>query len=136
MPPNKEVISKGTANGKNTQPPATVKKKGQDTESLKKESDVTEHKLPVDQLCAELGTDPKKGLTSDKAKEILQRDGPNALTPPKKTSEWVKFAKNLFGGFALLLWIGAGLCFVAWGIEYASNPEAPWDNVRRVHMFH
>ena len=33
-----------------------------------------------------------------KASEYLARDGPNALTPPKKTPEWVKFCKNLFGG--------------------------------------
>ena len=29
----------------------------------------------------------------------------------------VKFCKNLFGGFALLLWLGAILCFLAYGIQ-------------------
>ncbi|VDN08735.1 unnamed protein product [Dibothriocephalus latus] len=54
----------------------------------------------------------------------LDRDGPNALTPPKTTPEWVKFCKNLFGGFSLLLWIGAVLCFIAHGI-LASVQEHP-----------
>lgn len=58
-----------------------------------------------------------QGLSHAKAKENLERDGPNALTPPKQTPEWVKFCKNLFGGFALLLWIGAILCFIAYGIQ-------------------
>lgn len=57
----------------------------------------------------------------------MERDGPNALTPPKTTPEWVKFCKNLFGGFALLLWIGAVLCFIAYGI-LASTVEDPADD--------
>lgn len=130
MPP-KEVQNGETEKAK----PQQFNKKGtQDTQSLKKESDVKEHKEPVDQLCRELQTDSVKGLTSDKAKEILDRDGRNTLTPPKKTSEWVKFAKNLFGGFALLLWIGAGLCFVAYGIEAASQEDAPKDNVSLIRF--
>lgn len=38
---------------------------------------------------------PYKGLTSAKAAEILARDGPNALTPPPTTPEWVKFCKQV-----------------------------------------
>lgn len=68
-----------------------------------------------------------KGLSHAKAKENLERDGPNALTPPKTTPEWVKFCKNLFGGFALLLWIGAILCFIAYSIQ-ASTVEEPADD--------
>ncbi|UYV61989.1 ATP1A1 [Cordylochernes scorpioides] len=70
-----------------------------------------------------------QGLTSQRAKEILERDGPNALTPPKKTPEWVKFCKNLFGGFALLLWIGAVLCFIAYSIQAGTFEEPPDDNL-------
>jgi sodium/potassium-transporting ATPase subunit alpha len=59
----------------------------------------------------------------------LERDGPNALSPPKTTPEWVKFCKNLFGGFALLLWAGAFLCFLAYGITEATYDDAPKDNL-------
>jgi magnesium-transporting ATPase (P-type) len=70
-----------------------------------------------------------QGLTHAKAKENLERDGPNALTPPRQTPEWVKFCKNLFGGFALLLWIGAILCFIAYSIQASTVEEPVDDNV-------
>ena len=61
--------------------------------------------------------------------ERLKRDGPNALTPPKQVPEIVKFLVNMFGGFAMLLWAGALLCFIAYGIEEAGNPGGPKDYV-------
>jgi sodium/potassium-transporting ATPase subunit alpha len=53
----------------------------------------------------------------------------NCLTPPPTTPEWVKFLKNLFGGFALLLWIGAILCFVAYFIQATTMEQPPDDNL-------
>lgn len=88
-----------------------------------------EHIIPLTELYNRLGTHPERGLTSNKAREVFARDGPNALTPPKKTPEWVKFCKNLFGGFALLLWIGAILCFIAYSIQATTFEEAPDDNL-------
>lgn len=70
-----------------------------------------------------------QGLSKQQAADILSRDGPNALTPPKRTPEWVKFSKNLFGGFAMLLWIGALLCFLAYSIQASSFDDATDDNV-------
>lgn len=75
----------------------------------------------------------QQGLTPEQAKEIYLRDGPNALTPPKKTPEWVKFSKNLFGGFAMLLWIGAVLCFIAYSIQATTFDDVPDDNVSAVN---
>uniref|UniRef100_A0A4W4G1L7 Sodium/potassium-transporting ATPase subunit alpha n=1 Tax=Electrophorus electricus TaxID=8005 RepID=A0A4W4G1L7_ELEEL len=69
------------------------------------------------------------GLTTKRAAEILERDGPNALTPPPTTPEWVKFCKQLFGGFSILLWIGAILCFFAYSIQVASEDEPVNDNL-------
>uniref|UniRef100_A0A8C3PW85 Sodium/potassium-transporting ATPase subunit alpha n=1 Tax=Chrysolophus pictus TaxID=9089 RepID=A0A8C3PW85_CHRPC len=47
----------------------------------------------------------------------------NTLTPPPTTPEWVKFCRQLFGGFSLLLWIGSLLCFLAYGITtFEVNP--------------
>lgn len=77
-----------------------------------------------------------QGLTDAKAREVLEHDGPNALSPPKTTPEWVKFCKQMFGGFALLLWIGAILCFIAHGITVATHHgEAPDDNVHQLIEF-
>ena len=70
-----------------------------------------------------------QGLTPEQAHEIFLRDGPNALTPPKTTPEWVKFCKQLFGGFAMLLWIGAVLCFIAYSIQTSTFDDVPADNV-------
>uniref|UniRef100_A0A4W4G2Y1 Sodium/potassium-transporting ATPase subunit alpha n=1 Tax=Electrophorus electricus TaxID=8005 RepID=A0A4W4G2Y1_ELEEL len=70
-----------------------------------------------------------QGLTTKRAAEILERDGPNALTPPPTTPEWVKFCKQLFGGFSILLWIGAILCFFAYSIQVASEDEPVNDNL-------
>lgn len=88
-----------------------------------------EHKIPLTELVARLSTSIEVGLTSAKAKEFLLRDGPNALTPPKTTPEWIKFCRQLFGGFALLLWIGAFLCFFAYGIQSTSEDDPQPDNV-------
>uniref|UniRef100_A0A914R7M8 Cation-transporting P-type ATPase N-terminal domain-containing protein n=1 Tax=Parascaris equorum TaxID=6256 RepID=A0A914R7M8_PAREQ len=71
-----------------------------------------------------------RGLSSAKAAQVLARDGPNALSPPRTTPEWVKFCKNLFGGFALLLWIGAFLCYVAYSVDYFTMEYPTKDNVR------
>ncbi|CAG0893925.1 unnamed protein product [Cyprideis torosa] len=63
------------------------------------------------------------------AKMRLEHNGRNELTPPPTIPEWVKFCKQLFGGFALLLWIGAVLCFVAYSIQAATFEEPPKDNL-------
>ena len=79
-------------------------------DELKKELEIDYHQIPLSALCQRLGTNLETGLTEAQAKANLERDGPNALTPPPTTPEWVKFCQNLFGGFAMLLWLGAILC--------------------------
>ncbi|XP_076304509.1 sodium/potassium-transporting ATPase subunit alpha-like isoform X3 [Tachypleus tridentatus] len=105
------------------------KKGGADLDDLKKEVSMDEHKIPIDELYSRLRTNPERGLTLKQAREVYDRDGPNALSPPKTTPEWVKFCKNLFGGFALLLWIGAVLCFIAYSIQAGTFEEPPDDNL-------
>jgi len=107
----------------------TKKEKKQDVEDLKQEVDMDEHKITIDELCSRLKTSTDKGLTASQAKAVLERDGPNSLTPPPTTPEWIKFCRQLFGGFALLLWAGAFLCFFAYGIQsYTGEDPAP-DNL-------
>ncbi|XP_071517308.1 sodium/potassium-transporting ATPase subunit alpha isoform X13 [Panulirus ornatus] len=106
-----------------------AKKGEKDMDSLKQELELDEHKIPIEELFQRLSVNPDTGLTQPEAKRRIERDGPNALTPPKQTPEWVKFCKNLFGGFSLLLWIGAILCFIAFSIEAASEEEPSNDNL-------
>ncbi|KAM3613554.1 uncharacterized protein V6R79_001321 [Siganus canaliculatus] len=107
------------------------KKKGatKDMDDLKKEVPITEHKMSVEEVCRKYQTDIVQGLTNAKAAEFLIRDGPNALTPPPTTPEWVKFCRQLFGGFSILLWIGAILCFLAYAIQAATEDEPAGDNL-------
>merc|ERR1711962_1282145 len=108
-------------------------KKGKDKKAkmddLKKELEMTEHTEELSSLCRQLETDVTSGLTAAIAARNLARDGPNALTPPKQTPEWVKFLKQLFGGFAMLLWIGSVLCFFAFGIRSIREKDPAKDEL-------
>ncbi|KAM9439243.1 sodium/potassium-transporting ATPase subunit alpha-2 [Clarias gariepinus] len=105
------------------------KKKEKDLEELKKEASLDDHKLSLEELSTRYGVDLSKGLTHKRAMELLARDGPNVLTPPPTIPEWMKFCKQLFGGFSILLWIGAVLCFLAYGIQFATEEEPANDNL-------
>jgi len=99
-------------------------------QNLKKELELDVHKVTPDELYKRWGvTDPSKGLTAAQAQKNLEEFGPNALTPPPTTPEWIKFCQNLFGGFAMLLWIGAILCFIAYSIQASAFEEPPDDNL-------
>nr|XP_020664733.1 sodium/potassium-transporting ATPase subunit alpha-2-like [Pogona vitticeps] len=106
-----------------------AKEKGEDLEDLKKEVDLTDHKLTLEEIGSKYKVDLSKGLTHAQAAANLARDGPNALTPPPTTPEWVKFCRQLFGGFSILLWIGAILCFLAYTIQEMMEEKAERDNL-------
>ncbi|XP_066495359.1 potassium-transporting ATPase alpha chain 2 [Tiliqua scincoides] len=105
------------------------KKKGKKTEDLKKELEMDDHKHSIEELEEKYGTSTSKGLTSARAAEILARDGLNALTPPKSTPEIIKFLKQMVGGFSILLWFGAILCWIAFGIQYIEKDSGAFDNL-------
>ncbi|KAM6948789.1 sodium/potassium-transporting ATPase subunit alpha-2 [Aplochiton taeniatus] len=105
------------------------KKKDKEMDELKKEVTMDEHKITSEELSRRYGTDLSRGLTSARALEVLARDGPNSLTPPPTTPEWVKFCRQLFGGFSMLLWTGALLCFLAYSIQAATEDEPANDNL-------
>ncbi|KAK0397103.1 hypothetical protein QR680_001983 [Steinernema hermaphroditum] len=130
---NSDVVPQNDV-GKSEKP----KKKGKPTkkpkqkdnlEDLKQEVKMDEHTIPLEELLERHSVDAEKGLTAAQAESVLARDGPNALSPPKKTPEWVKFCKNLFGGFAMLLWIGSFLCFVAYTVDALSMEYPSNDNL-------
>ncbi|KAL7673335.1 hypothetical protein ACOME3_008194 [Neoechinorhynchus agilis] len=86
-------------------------------EGLKKELELEDHKLSLEELSAKHNVNVETGLSDDEVAIRLERDGPNALSPPPTTPEWVKFLKTMFTGFSLLLWAGALMCIIAWAIE-------------------
>uniref|UniRef100_A0AC35TYF6 Sodium/potassium-transporting ATPase subunit alpha n=1 Tax=Rhabditophanes sp. KR3021 TaxID=114890 RepID=A0AC35TYF6_9BILA len=106
-----------------------MKKKEKELDDLKQEVNMDEHQISLDILVKRHKTSLEFGLTTAKAAKAMERDGPNSLTPPKTTPKWVKFCQTLFGGFAMLLWLGAVLCFIAYSVDLFSLEKAPKDNL-------
>jgi len=106
-----------------------AQKKGKDLNELKQELEIDVHKVTIDELCKRFNSNLDIGLSTEQAKKGLEEYGPNALTPPPTVPEWVKFCQNLFSGFACLLWLGAVLCFLAYGIQASAYEEPPDDNL-------
>nr|XP_055100298.1 potassium-transporting ATPase alpha chain 2 [Symphalangus syndactylus] len=104
-------------------------KKKNHKEEIQKELHLDDHKLSNRELEEKYGTDINTGLSSTRAAKLLARDGPNSLTPPKQTPEIIKFLKQMVGGFSILLWVGAFLCWIAYGIQYSSDKSASLNNV-------
>merc|ERR1711970_1370441 len=114
-------------------PPSTTMgrggKKEKNLNELKQELEIDVHKVDVDVLCKRFNTNVEQGLTDAAAAKGIREHGLNQLTPPPTTPEWIKFCQCLFSGFAMLLWIGAILCFLAYGIQASAYEEPPDDNL-------
>merc|ERR1712233_166093 len=104
-------------------------KKEKNLNELKQELEIDVHKVDVDVLCKRFSTSIEQGLTDSQAAKGLAEHGRNELTPPPTTPEWVKFCQCLFSGFAMLLWLGAFLCFLAYSIQASAYEEPPDDNL-------
>merc|ERR1712223_1014565 len=115
-----------------TRPGATMGRGGKEEKNLnelKQELEIDVHKVDVDVLCKRFNTNVEQGLTDAAAAAGLAQYGKNQLTPPHTTPEWIEFCQCLFSGFAMLLWFGAILCFLAYGIQATAYEEPPDDNL-------
>lgn len=120
-----EVLTKG---GRPVRKRKKIKKiKAQDLEDIKMEMKMVEHKCSLQELAERLGVNFEIGISQERAKYTLERDGPNELSPPKTIPEWVKFSKHLFNGFSILLWTASILSFIVFSVLAATheipNPE-------------
>jgi len=123
-------LKNGNQNGSNA---AGKSKKKDKLGDLKKELEMTEHIVELDKLLRQMESSVERGLSKDIVERNLARDGLNCLTPPKQTPEWVKFCKLLFGGFSMLLWIGAILCFIAFSIN--KSRETAMDEASKDELY-
>lgn len=73
------------------------------------------HLFEEDALLKELNTS-RAGISVQEHDKRLQQYGPNLITPPKQMHPLLKFLIILIGGFQLMLWGGAILCFVVVGL--------------------
>jgi Ca2+-transporting ATPase len=72
-------------------------------------------------IFAELQTS-ENGLKQEEAQRRLKAYGPNVLKKIKQTPVYIKLLKNFVSIFAILLWIGGGLCFIP-GVDM---PQLGW----------
>nr|CAD7445113.1 unnamed protein product [Timema bartmani] len=96
---------------------------------LRKEIAIEEHKWDLQDLYDYYSTHPEFGLPANFADQLLQREGPNTLTPQRQTPEWLRLVKCMFQGFSMLLWAGAFLCFLAYYVQESTMEFAPKDNL-------
>lgn len=80
-----------------------------------------DHKVSIPEFEKRFSTNVKTGLSNEEAEKRLLRDGPNKLTEKEGVHWSLKLLHELTSPFALLLWAGGVLCFVA----YALSPEDP-----------
>ncbi|TPP66702.1 Sodium/potassium-transporting ATPase subunit alpha [Fasciola gigantica] len=100
-----------------------------DIETLKCEVQMDDHVIEIEKLCERLNTDVVQGLSQTQAETLLNKFGLNALTPQKQTPTILKIIQCLTGGFSLLLWIGAILCYTAATIETLTQKHPEMDNM-------
>ena len=85
--------------------------------------------LTLEQLCQRYNTDVTNGMTSEAVEASRKRFGWNRLRTKKKRQNLLKFLNCLFGGFALLLWIGSAFCFLVYGVHDSPFENQPKDNL-------
>jgi sodium/potassium-transporting ATPase subunit alpha len=71
-------------------------------------------------LFEKLHSSQENGLTSEKAKELFQQLGENALSEKIGTPWYCMLLKEFTTFFALLLWGGGILCFIGYGVDPSS----------------
>ncbi|KAJ2854100.1 hypothetical protein J3B02_002838 [Coemansia erecta] len=93
-----------------------------------KNVDITEHLMSLDEVCAKYSVKVNAdrpqdscGLQEHQAADLLVRNGPNTLTPPKRKSGLHKFLICLSSLFNLML-IAAGILeYILLGIDFKNN---------------
>ncbi len=78
--------------------------------------------MTKEEIFKELGTS-ENGHKSAVFPALLKKWGPNQITPPPVVHWFVKFLLNMIGGFQLMMWVGATLCFIVYGISKATDTQ-------------
>ncbi|MFB3738382.1 MAG: cation-translocating P-type ATPase [Candidatus Velamenicoccus archaeovorus] len=73
----------------------------------------------VEDVAAELGTDPETGLDGAEAAARLERFGPNRLDPTPPVPTWRKLLAQFADPLVYLLLVAVGISVVTWAVEGA-----------------
>ncbi|CAD8185836.1 unnamed protein product [Paramecium octaurelia] len=92
-----------------------------DASKAEKFKTMDEHRIPLEELEQRFQTNAKTGLTREVADQKLVEFGKNELSQKEKEPWYMKLIHELTSMFAWLLWAGAALCFLAYGLA----PEDP-----------
>lgn len=102
---------------------------GPDVGEILEHLDFDVHYVDIEELCTRFNTNLILGKSRSDISKSLQTFGYNRLSKPPSKHEVLKFIKNLFGGFSVLLWMGSLFCFLAYAIKVNSNEKNPNDNL-------
>ncbi|KAJ3271783.1 hypothetical protein HDV01_006391 [Terramyces sp. JEL0728] len=67
------------------------------------------------------------GLTSEEAKQRLETDGPNQLSPPKKVHPFIQFCMYMLHLFNVMLWVSGVVAYIIYAVD-------PVDNATNVYI--
>ncbi|KAM3146830.1 hypothetical protein pb186bvf_000984 [Paramecium bursaria] len=99
--------------------PRVEKQEIMDATKAERFKTMEEHRIPINELEQKLETNFKHGLSSDEAQVRLFKNGLNTLTQKKVVPWFVKLFHELTSVFAILMWTGALLCFIVYGVAPA-----------------
>lgn len=97
------------------------KNKDSNVDDAKRELQMDEHKRDINELITSYGSNVDTGMKMADVKKRQDEEGFNLLTPPKQTPEWVKLFREMTGFFAILLWLGAILCFIGYSLNKSAD---------------
>lgn len=80
-----------------------------------------DHLFSVDECLRKHQTNQTLGLTTGEVAERQAKYGKNELTPPKTIPKWRLYVNQLTGFFAILLWIAAFLCIIAYAVDSSQS---------------
>ena len=76
-----------------------------------------EYRQAVEEVVAELGCDPRRGLSSEEARARLERYGPNELEAEKPVPAWRRFLAQFRDTLVILLLIATAVSVGLWAYE-------------------
>ena len=81
---------------------------------------ISSYQQPIEQVLAELGTDPQEGLSRAEARARLERYGKNELTTEEPVPAWRKFLAQFQDVLVILLLVATVISLGVWLYERES----------------
>lgn len=99
-------------------PTPKADKKG---DKVRKDIEMDQHIVPLEDLLKRYDVNPSTGINDTTIHSRQEKWGQNVLSPPKTTPWWQLYIHEITTPFAILLWVGALLCFVATWLNTGFN---------------